>query len=143
MERREGWEHFLAEFLFKRKDSSFRYGRNDCCLFVADAIERMTGVDPAEQFRAQYRSKAEANNILIQFGGGHILETVQKLTKNYGMPEINIKSAGRGDIALVVNGSRGDVLGVVDMTGEQVAIPGTKGLVYFPMIALKKAWRVG
>lgn len=143
MERRENWEYFLSEFLFKRKDSTFRYGRNDCCLFVADAIERMTGVDPAVEFRGKYRTKAQAKNLLINFAGGTISETVKRLTINYGMPGIEINLAGRGDVALVINGARGEALGIVDMTGEQVAVPGYKGLVYFPMIVIQKAWRVG
>jgi len=142
MERRENWEHFLSEFLFKRKNSSFRYGRNDCCLFVADAIEKMTGVDPAWEFRGKYKTKSGAKHLLLQFAGGNILETVKRLTISYGMPEISINFAGRGDIALV-NGEMGDALGVIDMTGEKVAIPGRKGLVFFPTIAIKKAWRVG
>jgi hypothetical protein len=29
------------------------------------------------------------------------------------------------------------------MTGEQVAIPARKGLIYFPMDQIIKAWRVG
>lgn len=142
MERRDNWEHFLSEFLFKRKNSSFRYGRNDCCLFVADAIEKMTGVDPAESFRGKYKTRSGANNMLLQFSGGSILETVKKLTLNYGMPEIDPNYAGRGDIALVY-GEMGDALGIIDMTAEKVAIPGKKGLVFFPTIAIKKAWRVG
>ena len=142
MERRDGWEHYLDEFIFKRKRSSFRYGKNDCCLFVCDAVERMTGVDPAEEFRGKYSTKSGAYELLKKFAGGKLEETVRTLTKNYGMPEINKNFAGRGDVVLV-NGEMGDALGIVDMTGEQVAIPARKGLVFFPMIAIKKAWRVG
>ena len=47
-----------------------------------------------------------------------------------------------GDIVLV-EGEMGDAVGIVDMTGEQVAIPARKGLISFPMIAIRKAWRVG
>ena len=43
----------------------------------------------------------------------------------------------------LVEGEMGDAVGIVDMTGEQVAIPARKGLIFFPMIAIKKAWRVG
>lgn len=142
MERREGWECSLNEFLFKRKNSSFRYGRNDCCLFVADAVEQMTGVDPADGFRGRYKTKAGAYDLLFEFAGGDIGPAVKKLTRNYGMPEVDINHAGRGDIVIVAT-PRGDALGIVDMTGEQVAVPGRKGLIFYPTIAIKQAWRVG
>ena len=142
MERRENWEHFLSEFIFKRKDSSFKYGQNDCCLFVADAVEKITGVDIAEEFRGQYTTKAEAYKLLMNFSGGAVEETFKTLSRQYGFHEISPNYAGRGDIVLV-EGEMGDAVGIVDMTGEQVAIPARKGLISFPMIAIRKAWRVG
>ena len=142
MERRDGWEHYLDEFIFKRKRSSFRYGKNDCCLFVADAIERMTGVDPAEKFRGQYKTKSEAYDLLKRFSNGEIEETVNKLAINYGMKRIDSNFAGRGDVVLV-SSPMGNTLGVVVLTGEQVAIPARKGLMFYPTISILKAWRVG
>lgn len=142
MERRNNWEHFLSEFLFKRKNSSFKYGRNDCCLFVADSVERMTGVDIAEEFRGKYKTRKSAYSLLLKFSGGAVEETFGQLSKNYGFHEVPPNYASRGDIALV-NASMGDSVGIVDMSGEKVAIPGETGLVFFPTIAIKKAWRVG
>jgi len=142
MERRENWEHFLSEFIFKRTNSVFKYGQNDCCLFVADAVEKITGVDIAEEFRGQYNTKAEAYKLLMNFSGGAVEETFKTLSRQYGFHEISPNYAGRGDIVLV-EGEMGDAVGIVDMTGEQVAIPAIKGLISFPMIAIKKAWRIG
>ena len=142
MERRENWEHFLDEFIFKRQNSTFQYGSNDCGLFVADCVERITGVDIAEEFRGRYSTKNGCYQLLKEFSGGGVDETFQKLSKSYGFHEINTNYAGRGDIVLV-EGEMGDAVGIVDMTGEQVAIPARKGLIYFPMIAIIKAWRVG
>tara|TARA_B100000686_G_C16621135_1_gene879294 strand:- start:81 stop:551 length:471 start_codon:yes stop_codon:yes gene_type:complete len=142
MERRENWEHFLSEFIFKRKDCPFEYGKNDCCLFVADAVEVMTGIDTAEDFRFQYKGKKEAYNLLYRFSGGYILETVRKLTKAYGMPEIKPGFASRGDVVLI-DGLMGEALGIVDMSGTKIVVPGKKGLTAFPFEVIKKAWRVG
>jgi hypothetical protein len=142
MERRENWEDFLSDFICKRKDSAFKYGENDCCLFVADAVENITGVDIAEEFRGKYTSKVEAYRLLIKYSGGAVEETFKELSKNYGFHEISTKYAGRGDIALV-RGEMGDAVGIVDMTGERVAIPARKGLIYFPMEEIIKSWRVG
>jgi len=140
MERREGWEHWLAEFLFKRKDTPFKYGANDCCLFVCDAVEQMTGVDPAVDYRGKYSTKREAFDLIDWDIEGHMGD----LFKTYGMTENGINHAGRGDVALV-NGPMGDALGVIDMTGERVALPAKTGLMYFPKDkdTVKKTWRVG
>ena len=142
MERREGWEHWFAEFLFKRKDTPFKYGSNDCGLFVGDCVEQITGVDIVEEFRGKYSTKHGCYRLLKEFCGGGVAETFQKLSRSYGFHEININHARRGDIALVT-GQMGDAVGIVDMTGEQVAIPSKTGLIFFPMIAILKAWRVG
>ena len=38
----------LEQFLLARRSVPFKWGANDCALFVADAIEAMTGVDFAD-----------------------------------------------------------------------------------------------
>jgi hypothetical protein len=78
----------------------------------------------------------------MNFSGGAVIETLKSLSRQYGFNEINPNYAGRGDIVLV-EGEMGDAVGIVDMTGEQVAIPAKQGLIYFPMEEIKNAWRVG
>jgi len=45
----------------------FEYGTSDCCQFVADYIESVTGENPADAFR--YYGEGGAESILRQYGG--------------------------------------------------------------------------
>lgn len=54
VERRDDWRERLATLLDERRRYGFAFGRFDCCLWAADAVEAMTGVD----FIADYRGYA-------------------------------------------------------------------------------------
>jgi len=45
------WPERLLAALAAARDRPFRWGEHDCCLFAADLIEAVTGVDPAAAFR--------------------------------------------------------------------------------------------
>lgn len=54
----------LREFLESMEGVPFRYGENDCGLFVAEFLKRLHGVDYAEDYRGQYTSQEEALELL-------------------------------------------------------------------------------
>src|ERR1035437_902140 len=58
--RKEGWEAALSDYLLRAAVMPFSYGRQDCGLFVAGAIEAMTGLDVIPLLRGRYSGRREA-----------------------------------------------------------------------------------
>ena len=141
MKRFEDWDQRLAKILADRLDAPFVWGTNDCCLFACDAIRAMTGHDPAEWFRGRYAKKESAYKLLKEFARGEILATTELITQELGMREVQPAFAKRGDVALI-EGGLGQTLGVIDLTGMNVAAPGAGGLEFFPIQKIIKAWSV-
>lgn len=122
MNRRHDWPEQLAQFIDERRHAPFAWGTNDCALFAADAIERMTGVDLAKHLRG-YKTERGALGKIRKVGG--LRNFAQDLTdKHPGM-------AQRGDVVLANMEGR-ETFGVV-VGGGVYAAPGPDGLVFRPM----------
>ena len=145
MIRREGWELKLDDFIKSRQNEKFQWGIHDCCLFACDAMREMAGVDVAYYFRDKYTTKDEAYQLLNQFGGGGLVETAEKLAKEFDLAEIEMGFAGRGDVVLcnvptVINEEL-PTLGIIGMSG-MVHIAGTRQLQIFDKTCGVKFWKV-
>jgi hypothetical protein len=57
----------------------YAYGRHDCGLFCAGAVEAMTGDDPAAAFRGAYEDATGAAKVLRDKGAGTLVGTVASL----------------------------------------------------------------
>src|SRR5258708_4686376 len=64
MKRLEDWVVRLEAFIKERTAQPFKWGSQDCCLFAADAIEAITGVDLAADFRGKYSGAETAKAVL-------------------------------------------------------------------------------
>lgn len=112
------WPERLDRFVAGRRHQPFAWGAHDCCLFVADAVREVWGVDPAEGLRG-YRSERGAARILRQFGGvGGVLEA------RFGEP-VQVAQAQVGDVLLVHTGGRDSLALCV---GSHWLAPGAHGL---------------
>lgn len=111
----------------------FRYGSFDCCLFAADVVCAITGVDPAADLRG-YHGRRAALRILAREGG--LIPLVSRVLDRG--PEHG-SVAGRGD---VVFGSpiREGAIGVC--LGRQIAFAGPEGLSFHPRVIAALAWRI-
>lgn len=136
--RREGWPERLAAVL--GRPDPFVWGVNDCCLFAADAVEAMTGVDPAIRQRG-YRSARAAAGRLLRHGG--VEEVARGAAAALGFREIPVGFAQRGDVCLVTTAAGLDALGVVDLDGIHILVPGEAGLIAHPPDMARAAWRIG
>jgi hypothetical protein len=138
------WQGRLEAFLSTNQFRSFHYGRWDCCLFVCDAIEVMTGVDPAAVFRGTYSSRVEARRAVRAYGGTSVQVVVEAITAQYGMPEAaSVLHARRGD-AVLIKRSRGRdfSLGLVALNGREVVLATSMGLWRMPVETAIRAWHV-
>jgi hypothetical protein len=142
MTRFAAWPALLDSFLTRNQHRSFRYGQWDCCLFVCDAIEAMTGTDPAARFRGRYHSLAGARKAIQDATGSKSLRAiVEHITASLGMPEIPVLLATRGDVVLIPR--RTDyLLGIVGLNGRDIMTVSPRGLWRIPLSMGYRAWRV-
>ena len=125
------WQARLGALLDARRTMPFAWGSNDCCLFAADCVQAVTGIDPALGLR-QYNDAAGAARMLARLGGvrgaGNALLGVS----------VGALFARVGDIGEVQVGQR-EALGVCN--GDGWLAVGEVGLVALPLSNAVRAWR--
>ena len=142
--RLPGWDQALAAAREAGEGRAFRWGRFDCCLAACDLIRAMCGRDPAQGLRG-YATRTEAEAIIAQAGGFEAM--IAGLARRWGCEEIQPGFAARGDAVLL--GSHGEMqlpgglaLGVVDLCGRKVLLPGRRGWHRAPIGAALRAWAI-
>lgn len=133
MQRFSDWPTRLAEFIEARRERAFSWGDSDCCLFVCDGVEVMTGADPAARWRGLYTTEKSARRLIRDNGGVAGLATLA-----FGGPVV-APLAGRGDVVLI-DTPGGDALALC--VGSVIAAQGEIGLEFHPMAAAKAAWKI-
>ncbi|MGO4304185.1 DUF6950 family protein [Cupriavidus sp. RAF12] len=133
MQRIEDWPQRLADFVEARRARAFVWGESDCCLFVCDGVEAITGIDPAARWRGLYATEKGARRILNANGG---VMGVAMLV--FGSP-VPAALAGRGDVVLVDSPS-GCALALC--IGNLLAAQGANGIEFLPNRLGRMAWKV-
>ncbi len=126
------WQTALDAAFKEREFKPFGWGGQDCCLFAADCVFAVTGVDPAEDLRGTYSNEFEAARVLASEGG------VVGVAARRAGPEISVQEAQVGDIVLVLFDGR-ETLTVCG--GMMLYAPGPTGLVHLPRGQGLRAWR--
>lgn len=89
--RYQDWPERLAAFIEERRYVPFAWGTNDCCMFAADALLAITGVDFADGLRT-YTTELGAARIIKGAGG------MSCLVKGLDLKPVGF--ANRGDLVL-------------------------------------------
>ena len=150
LKRVDNWDtQALERFLVSRRELPFAWGVNDCCLFPADAILAMTGVDLAEDFRGKYSSRAAAFRLIQSVtGGATVADAAAWCATKFELQEW-VDQAGkpvplmaqRGDLVAIDN--EGTLIaGIVHLNGRDVVTVAEEGLVRLPLAAVTRAWRI-
>lgn len=134
-ERKHGWRPALYAYLLSAAAEPFVYGRHDCALHAAAAVQAMTGVDPAAPWRGRYTTFRGGVRVLRKEGHEDHIAAVSAW-----FDETPPLMARVGDLAQVP-GDGGPALGVVQ--GESVSVLLPRGLGLVPLTAADRAWRVG
>jgi hypothetical protein len=129
LDRAHDWPEQLIAFVEVRRRMPFAWGSNDCALFAADYVLRITGVDLAATWRG-YDSAEGAAAHIAKVGG--MPAFVASLTPR----EPNL--AQRGDIVLADIEGR-ETFGLAVGSGLWAA-PGEAGVVFRPMSDVLKAF---
>lgn len=132
VQRLPDWSLRLGALVAGRLDSPFAWGSNDCCLWAADAVEAVTGVDPAAGFRGSYDTALSAARTLQSLGG------LVALCEQHLGPEITPAQGQPGDIGLVDEAPMG---ALVVCLGLHWMGSGTSGLRPVTTEKVSRAWR--
>ena len=136
--RYSDWPRRLEMFIEYRKTIPFRWGKNDCCLFAADAIESMTGVDLAREFRGTYKTELGAMRHLLKEGS--VFGIACRIARNAGIKPCAGAMAGRGDVVYVKGEQH--ALGVVGLSGDSIWILTVDGLGQVPLSRAVCGWHI-
>jgi hypothetical protein len=110
------WVEALHHFFDRAQTYAFSYGTHDCCLFVAEAIEVMTGHDLMAHYRGRYNSVASIEQIVAEEKATCLTVLIRRELHAHGW-EVKLRAfATRGDVALLENGA----LVVLAMDGRHV-----------------------
>lgn len=120
--RLEDWEQRLSEVIYKSQHRPFKYGSNDCALFVARCIEAVTGEKVAEDVLETYTSEIGALRIVAS-NGGTLRAAVSKIIHREAQ-EIDKVQAGD---PILYRSTFEEHLGVC--LGEFSAVTGDRGLI--------------
>jgi len=137
----DNWPERLAELIEGRLEKPFEWARNDCVTFACDAIEAVTGENPAATFRQRYSTEVGARETVADYGPDLEAAVTVQMAK-LGYSETSIRTATRGDVALY-DGPLGAGLGVLGMDGKSVLAPGPEGLRAIPLSECKRTWKIG
>lgn len=130
--RLPGWQAALQAVMQSAHGKRFRWGRHDCCQFIARASLAVTGVDRRAIFE-RYTTRAGAEEILELTGGMEGL-----LTLAFGEP-VHPSRAMQGDCVLA---EIGNGLQPALCMGLNAYAPGRRNLVYVPTLSAIKAWNL-
>lgn len=125
------WPARLAALVARRMQQPLQWGVHDCCLWAADVVQAVTGVDLAADLRGTYATEAGAQAAL-QAHGGLVQLCISRLGR-VAPPAL----AQPGDVGLAV------VAGVPLLAangGPWLAV-GRAGLVVVPDAQVLRAWR--
>jgi len=141
--RKIDWQGLLDGFFTERRNMPFSYGSQDCALFACDAIQVMTAVDIAHEFRGEYRTRKSAMEAARRITGKPTIRAiVEHVTGNFTMPTIQTTMLQRGDVALIQRGTRDHSLGIVSLTGRMLIVPVKDGTTEVPLSLALTGWRV-
>lgn len=130
------WQARLSAWLREINGRPIEYGRHDCCLFGAGAIEAETGIDIAAPWRGRYTTLAGGRRVLRKSGyTDHVALIAATL------PEIHASAAREGDIGLVET-EAGPAVGVNQ--GTAIYVLGETGRLGFaPLTPATRMFKVG
>jgi hypothetical protein len=140
LQRFDDWPARLDTALTEARTRPFEWGGGnggqDCCLFPADVVKALTGVDFAAEYRGQYHSQFGAVRIMRKIAGGGVDAVA---TRALGEPLPFPLMAQRGDVVAFA-ASLGLSLGIC--LGARIAATGPEGLTFVSITDALMAWHV-
>jgi hypothetical protein len=127
---------------------AFEWGKNDCCLYAANAIQCFTGVDIAADFRGLYSNQISAMAaIKAVTGGSTVADAAAWCAAKHGLVEYaHPRQAQRGDLVVMRQNAEDPderlMAGVVHLSGRDLVTVGERGLMRISILNVVRAWKV-
>jgi len=144
MKRYQDWPERLRKYIDQRLTRQMEWGKNDCVLFTAGAIEAMSGSDPAHWCRGEYASKVGAMRQVALLGCRTFQEATIKCCDEIMRRKPLTQNLEAGDIVLadIENldpTATGPTTGVIDFSGGML-VPGQRGLCVVDDMEVQIVW---
>lgn len=136
MKRYSFWREALFAYIHEVARRPFEWGNHDCGLFAAGAVQAMTGVDMASEYRGRYTTLLGGIRLLKKAGFADHAELAASLFE-----EIPVARAGVGDIAAIEEDGQ-IALGIVQGPRIYVLRPDNAGIGTVGLLDAKRAFRV-
>lgn len=130
--RRHDWAARLFDVVTEHEVMPFQWGRTDCCMFVARALDAMLDTTYAGQLQNLYHDEESALDFISQHGG-----LPGAVSVFLGHP--TDARAARGDVVLI-DGGEGLAVGIC-MGGHLLAM-GPTGLRILERSEIRAVWKV-
>jgi hypothetical protein len=137
--RPDNWPALLWRFVQDRQSTPFAWGAHDCCLFAADWVRELHGIDLAVGIRGKYTTALGAARIV---GHGFSLASfVGDRMAEHGFAKIPVRMASRGDMVAAHVGAYSRLcIGLV--VDHRAAFPAPAGLMTIPLNQVAYAWKI-
>lgn len=134
--RLEDWDRRLARVTEKHLRLAGEWGVSDCLLTAMDAVEAVTGEDPAAKVRGTYSTEQGAAKLLRR----RKVETVEQMLAKLFPSLPSAFMAMRGDLAVV---DRNGVLSAGYVCEYGLAVKTETGLAFVDLTEIRSAYQVG
>ena len=135
--RVENWPENLTFALEVWADQPFRWGENDCGLFMFRMVEAMTGIFPWEE--ELWNNKAAACALIKE--AGSLSKAVEGIAERHEWPRRrSARLSQRGDAVVFLNGRGQRCCGIC--IGRGVVAPGPYGLELHDLERVVRAWEI-
>lgn len=128
------WPERLDAVFRAHGDVPFTWGEHDCCLFAANCVQAVTGIDVAADLRGTYADAAGAARTLAGVGGPEALCDARLFER------VPVAAAHVGDVGIATLGGRESLVVCGGMLWHGAA---THGLGLVNPAHVRAAWRVG
>ncbi|WP_374797259.1 DUF6950 family protein [Paracoccus sp. p3-h83] len=118
------WEARLAAYVARVAREGFAWGQHDCALFAAGAVEAVTGIDPAADWRGRYSSFEGGVKLIRKAGFSDHIAAARAW-----FPKVSRAEVMPGDLAVIDTGA-GSAVSVVQ--GEMLYVLTEAGLGLIP-----------
>lgn len=138
--RLPNYQSNLHSLIARWEARPFAWGSADCAIFGADAIQALTGDDPAASYRGKYKTLAGGLRAIRKSGFN---DQIDYLSKTFS--QIPLSMATMGDLAVIETdliGPNGMGQSVALIAGQFVIGLGPDGLVRLPIDVVKNVYRV-
>jgi len=137
MKRTNDWQEILGAWVEKAQRTPFQWGQFDCALMAADAVQSMTGRDPAETFRGRYDDADSASQEIAAQG----FDGYEDMGDALLGPVVPNDEARVGDISLLNIKPYGHTF-AVDMGTHLLVACKTGRLLPKDGLKIVKTWRI-